>query len=45
MTFASGLLRCMSPFMALFGHGAMSDLSPLCASKRTICARSEYFGF
>ena len=22
-------------FVALFGHGAMSDLSPLCASKRT----------
>jgi hypothetical protein len=21
--------------MALFGHGAMSDLSPLCAAKRT----------
>jgi hypothetical protein len=23
------------PLMALFGHGAMSDLSPLCAPKRT----------
>jgi hypothetical protein len=28
-------VRCMSPFMALFGHGAMSDLSPLSDQKRT----------
>src|SRR6266481_5582915 len=25
----------MSPMLALFGHGAMSDLSPQCALKRT----------
>jgi len=29
MIFARGLLRCMSPFMARFGHRAMSVLSPL----------------
>jgi hypothetical protein len=29
------LLRRTSPFVALFGHGAMSDLSPLCEQKRT----------
>jgi hypothetical protein len=29
------LLRCMSPELALFGHGAMSDLNPLSAPKRT----------
>jgi hypothetical protein len=30
------LLRCMSLLMAHFGHGAMSDLSPLCEQKRTL---------
>ena len=30
------LLRCMSPFMALFGPRAMSDMSRLCAAKRTL---------
>src|SRR5260370_6182134 len=25
----------MSQLLALFGHGAMSDLSPLCSAKRT----------
>jgi hypothetical protein len=29
------MLRCMSRLLALFGHGAMSDLSPRCAVKRT----------
>src|SRR5260221_14748255 len=29
------LLRCMSPEVAKNGQGAMSDLSPQCASKRT----------
>ena len=38
------LLQCMSPFMALFGHGAMSDLSPLCAPKRTSVDHSEFIG-
>jgi hypothetical protein len=28
-------LRCMSLLLALFGHGAMSDLSPLCSQERT----------
>src|SRR5712671_2955395 len=36
------LLQCMSPFMALFGHGAMSDLSPLCAPKRTSVDHFEF---
>jgi hypothetical protein len=36
------LLRCMSQLLALFGHGAMSDLSPLCAPKRTF---ANAFGF
>src|ERR1700686_1320694 len=31
----SNLLRCMSLLLALFRHGAMSELSPLCAIKRT----------
>jgi hypothetical protein len=34
----------MSPFVALFGHGAMSDLSPLCAPKRTSTDHSEFMG-
>jgi hypothetical protein len=33
--FLKFLLRCMSLLLALSGHGAMSDLSPLCAPKRT----------
>jgi hypothetical protein len=33
--FFSKFVQCMSPFLALFGHGAMSDLSPLCAQDRT----------
>jgi len=32
-------------FMALFGHGLMSDLSPLSGVERTSSARSEYFRF
>jgi hypothetical protein len=35
----------MSPFMALFGHAAMSDLSPLSGVKRKLylgAARSAY---
>jgi hypothetical protein len=32
------MLRCMSPIVALFGHGAMSDMSPLSAPKRTSAA-------
>jgi hypothetical protein len=31
----SQLRQLMSPIGALFGHGAMSDLSPLTASKQT----------
>jgi hypothetical protein len=31
--------------LALFGHGAMSELSPLSGAKQTISARSEYFAF
>src|SRR5438552_10994085 len=31
--------------LALFGHGAMSDLSPLSGLKRKTPARSEYFAF
>jgi hypothetical protein len=30
------MLQRMSPVVALFGHGAMSDLSPLCAAKLTL---------
>jgi len=30
--------------MALFGHGAMSDLSPLCAPKRTSADHSKFMG-
>jgi hypothetical protein len=33
------LLRCTSPELALFGHGAMSDPSPLCAPKRSPAQR------
>ena len=29
------LLRCLSPEVALSGHGGMSDLSPLFEQKRT----------
>ena len=29
------------PLLALFGHGAMSDLSPLCAPKRTSAKRAD----
>jgi hypothetical protein len=29
------MLRRMSPLVAQNGHGTMSDLSPLCAPKRT----------
>jgi hypothetical protein len=32
-------------FLALFGHGAMSDLSPLSGAKRKTSALSEYFAF
>jgi hypothetical protein len=30
--------------MALFGHGAMSDMSPLSAPKRTSAGRSKFMG-
>jgi hypothetical protein len=30
----------MSLLLALFGHAAMSDLSPLCAQKRTSASRA-----
>jgi hypothetical protein len=30
--------------MAHFGHGAMSDLSPLCAPKRTFASVSGFMG-
>jgi hypothetical protein len=29
-------VQCMSLFLALFGHGVMSELSPLCAQKRPL---------
>ena len=32
------------PHMALFGHGVMSDLSPLCDQKRTSGRRNPLFG-
>jgi hypothetical protein len=35
------LLRRMSPEVALFGLSAMSDLSPLCAPKRTSAERAD----
>ncbi len=35
-SYARRLLRCMSPELALFGHGAMSDLSPLSGVKRKL---------
>jgi hypothetical protein len=35
------LLRCMSPFLALFGHGAMSELNPLCDQQRTSLSQSQ----
>jgi hypothetical protein len=31
----NGPLTSKRPLLVLFGHGAMSDLSPLCAPKRT----------
>jgi hypothetical protein len=34
----------ISAFGALFGHGAMSDLSPLCAPKRTSADHSKFMG-
>jgi hypothetical protein len=34
----------MSPLLALFGHGAMSDLSPECAPKRTSADHCEFMG-
>jgi hypothetical protein len=33
------------PLLALFGRGAMSDLSPLSGAKRKTSARGEYFAF
>jgi hypothetical protein len=39
------MLRCMSPDVALFGHGAMSDLSPLSAAKRTSRLKGARSGF
>jgi hypothetical protein len=33
------------PLLALLGHRAVSDLSPLLGAKRTLCAQSEYFAF
>jgi hypothetical protein len=33
------------PHMALFGHTAMSDLSPLSGVKQSSFAHSEYFAF
>jgi hypothetical protein len=38
------LLRCESPLLALFRLGAMSDLSPQCASKRTSAGDSKFVG-
>ena len=32
-------------WQALFGHGGMSDLSPLSGVKRKTSARREYFAF
>ena len=34
----------MSPFLAQSGHGAMSDLSPLCAQERTFANVSGFMG-
>jgi hypothetical protein len=34
----------MSPVVALFGHGAMSGLSPECASKQTSADQSKFLG-
>jgi hypothetical protein len=42
--FAKRLLRCMSLLLAFFGHGAMSGLSPLRATKRTSADQSEFVG-
>jgi hypothetical protein len=37
-------MRPPLPKLALFGHGAMSDLSPLCEAKRTWTdSRSGFF--
>jgi hypothetical protein len=36
------MLRCISLLVALFGLGAMSDLSPLCAPKRTSAERADH---
>src|ERR1700730_9174999 len=38
-------LRCMSPFVALFGHVTMSDLSPQRDPKRTLLNRSHLSRF
>jgi hypothetical protein len=35
------LLQRMSLFMALYGHGAIPDLSPLCEQKRTSARATE----
>ena len=32
----------MSPLLELFGHGAMTDLSPFCAPRRTSADHSEF---
>jgi hypothetical protein len=37
--------RCMSLLIAPFGHGATSDSSPLCASKRTSARPIRIYGF
>jgi hypothetical protein len=34
----------MSLFLAHFGHGAMSDLSPECGPKQTFANASEFIG-
>jgi hypothetical protein len=36
------ILQCICPFAALFGHVAMSDVSPNCEPKRTSTARSDF---
>ena len=38
------LLQCMSPEVAHNGHGAMSDLSPLCEQERTSADHFEPIG-
>jgi hypothetical protein len=37
------LLQCLSPDVALFGLGSLSDLSPLCAPKRKLNVTTIWF--